>query len=45
MDTTLGVLGLVLFIAAVIAFSAGVTWAVVKISPTRDKAEKQAAQN
>ena len=42
METFLGVLGLVAFIAAIVALSAGITWAVVKISPTRDKAEKQA---
>ncbi len=40
--TFLGVLGLLVFIALVIALAAMVTAAVVRISPTRDKA-KQAA--
>ena len=40
--TVLGVLGLLVFIALVIAPAAVVTAAVVRISPTRDKA-KQAA--
>ena len=40
--TLLGVLGLLVFIALVIALAAMVTAAVVRISPTRDKA-KQAA--
>jgi hypothetical protein len=33
MSTALGLIGLVLFIVGVIAFAAGITWAVVKISP------------
>jgi hypothetical protein len=41
-NTLLGVIGLVIFIVCVIALAAGVTAAVVRISPTRDKA-KQAA--
>jgi hypothetical protein len=32
--TALGLIGVVAFIACVIALAAGVTWAVVKISPT-----------
>jgi hypothetical protein len=39
MDTFLGVLGLLVFIACVIALAAGVTAAVVRVSPTRNKAE------
>jgi hypothetical protein len=39
MTTLLGVFGLVIFIACVIALAAGVTAAVVRISPTRDKGE------
>lgn len=34
--TALGLLGFVLFVAAVIAVAAGVTWIVVKLSPRRD---------
>jgi hypothetical protein len=36
-ETFLELLGLVVFIVAVIALAAGVTALVVKISPTRDK--------
>ncbi len=36
-STLLGVIGLVVFIVCVIALAAGVTAAVVRISPTRDK--------
>ncbi|MGD0166265.1 MAG: hypothetical protein ABSC51_03125 [Gaiellaceae bacterium] len=34
MATALGLIGLIVFIACVIAFAAAVTWLVVKISPT-----------
>ncbi|HSC90898.1 MAG TPA: hypothetical protein VLB86_04505 [Gaiellaceae bacterium] len=37
MDTVLGLLGLVLFIIGVVGFAAAVTFAVIKISPARDK--------
>ena len=33
METALGLIGLVLFAAAVIALAAAVTWVVVKVSP------------
>ena len=39
-STILGVLGLLVFIALVIALAAVVTAAVVRISPTRDKAKQ-----
>ena len=41
MDTALGIIGIILFAAAVIALAAAVTWLVVKISPSEkpDKAE------
>jgi hypothetical protein len=45
-DTFLGLLGLIVFVALVIALAAGVTALVVKISPTKDKKaarEEQAA--
>jgi hypothetical protein len=32
--TVLGLLGIAVFIAGVIALAAGVTWLVVKVSPT-----------
>ena len=38
MATALGLIGLVLFIVGVIGLAAGVTWLVIKVSPTqRDK--------
>ena len=33
MDTVLGLIGMVVFAACVIALAAGVTWLVVKVSP------------
>ncbi len=36
METVLGLLGLVLYIAAVLALAAAVTYLVVRISPTRE---------
>jgi hypothetical protein len=39
-NTFLELLGLVLFILAVVGFAALLTWATVKISPTRDKGEQ-----
>jgi hypothetical protein len=38
----LGVIGILLFIASVIALAAGVTWIVVKVSPTKTKPEPSA---
>jgi hypothetical protein len=32
----LGLIGMVVFIAAVIALAAAVTWIVVRVSPSRD---------
>lgn len=40
MANVFGVLGLVVFIACVIALAAGMTWFVVKISPAKDKAKR-----
>jgi hypothetical protein len=34
--TALGLLGLIVFIVAMIAFAAGITWVVVKATPRRD---------
>ena len=43
MQNVLGLIGLALFIVAVIALAAGVTWVVVKVSPS-PKAKKSSAQ-
>ena len=41
MSTALGLLGVALYIPAIIAIAAGVTWIVVKLSPgTKDAAAK-----
>jgi hypothetical protein len=37
METFLGLLGVAVYIVGVIALAAVVTWAVVKISPSKDK--------
>jgi hypothetical protein len=37
METVLGLIGVVLFILAVLSLSAGVTWTVVKLTPQRQK--------
>jgi len=37
MSTALGLVGLVVFIACVIALAAGITWLVVKLSPAPGK--------
>ena len=42
MDTVLGLIGIVVFAAAVISLAAGVTWLVVKVSPA-EKPPKPAA--
>jgi hypothetical protein len=39
MDTALGLLGLLVFIVAVIAFAAGVTFLVIKLTPARNGKE------
>ena len=39
MDTVLGLIGLVFYIALIVGLAAGVTWVVVKLSPS--KAQKQ----
>jgi hypothetical protein len=40
-DAILGLLGLVVFAAIVIVIAAACTWAVVKLSPTRDGTQKR----
>jgi hypothetical protein len=40
MDTLLGLVGLVLFIVAVVGYAALVTFIVVKISPAKDRPKK-----
>jgi hypothetical protein len=40
-DTVLGLLGLIVFIACVIAFAAAITWVVVKLSPAQSRTQHQ----
>jgi len=40
MDAVLGLLGLIVFAACVIAFAAAMTWVVVKLSPARSGADR-----
>jgi hypothetical protein len=41
--TVLGLLGVLLFIVAVIALAAGITYLVVKLTPAKDKKKTDAA--
>jgi hypothetical protein len=41
METVLGLLGLVVFIVAVIAFAAGVTYLVIKLTPAEKEKQPQ----
>jgi len=43
METVLGLLGLVVFIVAVIAFAAGVTFVVIKITPAEKEKPAESA--
>jgi hypothetical protein len=40
MDTALGLLGILLWIAAVIALAASITWAVIKLTPGEKAGDK-----
>jgi hypothetical protein len=42
-DAVLGLLGLVVFAACVIALAAAMTWVVVKLSPARNGTEQKRA--
>ncbi|HEX2292847.1 MAG TPA: hypothetical protein VHH55_05995 [Gaiellaceae bacterium] len=35
MDTVLGLIGMLVYIVCTIALAAGVTWAIVKVSPSQ----------
>jgi hypothetical protein len=43
MDTFVSLVELVLYIAAILALSMAVTWAVVKVSPSESAKEQQAS--
>jgi hypothetical protein len=42
METVLGLLGMVVYIVAVLALASGVTWLVVKLSPSKSTKELEA---
>jgi hypothetical protein len=42
MDTILGLLGLLVYIVAITSLAAAVTWAVVKLSPSKSQKQLEA---
>ena len=42
METALWLLGLLVYVVAVISFAAGVTWLVVRLFPTKEKKKADA---
>jgi hypothetical protein len=42
METVLGLIGLVIYIVAIISLAAGVTWIVVKLSPSKSQKQLEA---
>jgi hypothetical protein len=45
MDTVLGLIGLALYIVAIVGIAAAVTWAVVKLSPSKSQKQLEARKN
>ena len=44
METFLGLLGLLLYIIGILSLAAGVTWVVVKLSPSKSQKQLEAKQ-
>ena len=44
MDQVLGLLGLLVYIAVIVALAAGITWLVVKLSPSKSQKQLEARQ-
>ena len=44
MDTVLGLLGLLVYIVAIVSLACGVTWVVVKLSPSKSQKQLEAKQ-
>jgi hypothetical protein len=42
METVLGLLGLLVYIVAIVSLAAGVTWLVVKLSPSKSQKQLEA---
>lgn len=45
MDTVIGLLGLLAYIAVILVISAGVTWLVVKLSPSKSQKQLEARKD
>lgn len=45
MDTVLGLLGLLAYIAVILVISSGVTWLVVKLSPSKSQKQLEARKD
>ena len=45
MDTVLGLIGLAIYIVIIIGLAAAVTWAVVKLSPSKSQKQLEARKN
>ena len=45
MDTVLGLLGLAAYIVVILVISAGVTWLVVKLSPSKSQKQLEARRD
>jgi hypothetical protein len=44
METILGLVELVVYVATILSFSMGITWLVIKISPSESAKQKHAAE-
>jgi hypothetical protein len=42
METVLGLLGLLVYIVAIVSLACGVTWVVVKLSPSKSQKQLEA---
>jgi hypothetical protein len=45
MDTVLGLIGLAIYIVAVVSLAASITWLVVKLSPSKSQKQLEAKKN
>ena len=45
METVLGLIGLALYIVVIVGLACGVTWAVVKLSPSKSQKQLEAKKS
>ena len=45
MDTVLGLIGMAVYMALVVGLAAGITWLVVKLSPSKSQKQLDAKKN